>query len=147
MQIINTAICLTVDDVPASVSFLTSHFGFTEAMAADGFASLTRPDTPSVIFHRRGLEVLPEGFRDRHADGVILAFVVDDLHTEYERLRAEGVAITLEPREEPWGEKLFMVADPNGVSIELVEWATGAEGCSGDGSEGASKGGSEEAQA
>ncbi|MBA0053139.1 glyoxalase [Streptomyces sp. AJS327] len=123
MHITDTAICLTVDDVPASVSFLTRHFGYTEAMAADGFASLSHPGAPSVVFHRRGLEVLPEGFRDRTADGVILAFVVNDLHREYERLRAEGVTITLEPREEPWGERLFMVADPNGVPVELVEWA------------------------
>ncbi|MFG3282868.1 VOC family protein [Streptomyces sp. NPDC048111] len=122
MQITDTAICLTVDDVSASASFLTRHFGYTENMSADGFASLGHPDAPSVVFHRRGLEVLPEGFRDRPADGVILAFVVSDLHKEYERLRAEGVAITLEPREEPWGERLFMVADPNGVPIELVEW-------------------------
>ncbi|WP_019544750.1 VOC family protein [Streptomyces sulphureus] len=131
MQITDTAICLTVDDVPASASFLSRYFGYTEAVAADGFASLGHPDAPNVIFHRRGLEVLPEGFRDRHADGVILAFVVNDLRKEYERLRDEGVTITLEPLEEPWGERLFMVADPNGVPIELVEWATQNESRSG----------------
>jgi uncharacterized glyoxalase superfamily protein PhnB len=32
------------------------------------------------------------------------------------------VAITEPTREEPWGELLFMVTDPNGVVYELVEW-------------------------
>ncbi len=26
-------------------------------------------------------------------------------------------------REEPWGEQLFQVTDPNGVVVQLVEWA------------------------
>jgi uncharacterized glyoxalase superfamily protein PhnB len=27
-------------------------------------------------------------------------------------------------REEPWGERLFQVQDPNGVVIQFVEWVT-----------------------
>ncbi|WP_412076030.1 VOC family protein [Streptomyces xanthophaeus] len=125
MQITSTAISLNVDDVPASAAFLSGHFGYEEANAAEGFAALTRPGGPEVIFLKRGLEVLPEGFRDQHAGGVILAFTVTGLAAEYERLRAAGVTIAMEPREEPWGERLFQVADPNGVIIQLVEWATG----------------------
>jgi uncharacterized glyoxalase superfamily protein PhnB len=34
------------------------------------------------------------------------------------------VPITLPPREEPWGERLLMVQDPNGIVYELVEWVT-----------------------
>ncbi|MGW7346526.1 VOC family protein [Streptomyces sp. NPDC054854] len=129
MRITSTAISLNVDDVPASAAFLTEHFGYEEARAADGgFAALTHRDGPEVIFLRRGLEVLPEGFRDRHADGVILAFTVTGLAAEYERLRSAGVTIAMELREEPWGEHLFQVTDPNGVTIQLVEWATDDQG-------------------
>ncbi|WP_371618939.1 VOC family protein [Streptomyces sp. NBC_00454] len=122
MRITSTAICLTVEEVTASATFLTRHFGFEQTMAAEGFASLTHPDGPHVVFVRRGLEVLPEGLREQCAAGVILAFTVADLPAEYERLRAEGVTIAMEPRVEPWGERVFLVADPNGVIIELVDW-------------------------
>ena len=125
MQISSTTISLTVDDVPAASKFLATHFGYTERMAADGFASLGRDDAAvDVVFLRRGIEVLPEPLREQTAAGVIVAFVVDNLVAEQERLRAEGVEITLPLREEPWGERLFMVADPNGISYELVEWAS-----------------------
>ncbi len=124
MRISSSAVSLTVDDVSASSKFLATHFGFVERMSADGFASLGRDDAGmDVVFLRRGIEVLPEPLRDRRAAGVIVAFVVDDLEAEQERLRAEGVPITLPLREEPWGERLFMVEDPNGISYELVEWA------------------------
>jgi predicted enzyme related to lactoylglutathione lyase len=122
MKITSTAVSLTVDDVPASAAFLTRHFGFQEAMAADGFASLVREDTVQVVFLRRGIEVLPEEVRDRCAAGVITAFTVADLDAEYERLRSEGVPITMPLREEPWGERLFQVTDPNGVILQLVAW-------------------------
>ncbi|GGW55284.1 glyoxalase [Streptomyces lucensis JCM 4490] len=123
MKITSVAISLTVDDVQASAAFLTRHFGFREAMAAEGFASLVREDAVNVIFLRRGIEVLPEGFRDQHAAGLIVAFTVADLEAEYERLRGEGVPITMPLREEPWGERLFQVTDPNGVILQLVAWA------------------------
>lgn len=126
MQITSTALSLTVDDVASSAAFLARHFGFEEVAAADGFVSLAREGAPSLIFLRRGTEVLPEGFRDQRAAGVIVAFTVNDLPAIYERLREEGVSITMELRVEPWGERLFQVTDPNGVTIQLVDWITPA---------------------
>ncbi|WBP87377.1 VOC family protein [Kitasatospora cathayae] len=124
MQITSTVVTLTVEDVTTSAAFLQRHFGYTELMSADGFVSLGHPGGGvNVVYLRRGLEVLPEDQRHRTADGVILAFTVEDIAGEEERLRGEGVAITLPLREEPWGEKLFQVTDPNGVVVELVEWA------------------------
>ncbi|MFJ9769757.1 VOC family protein [Kitasatospora sp. NPDC101157] len=123
MQITDTAVSLTVEDTDTSAAFLRRHFGYTEQMSADGFVSLGHPGGGvNVVYLRRGLEVLPEEQRHRTADGVALAFVVGDIAAEERRLREEGVAITLPLREEPWGEKLFQVTDPNGVVVELVEW-------------------------
>ncbi|WP_030750993.1 VOC family protein [Streptomyces sp. NRRL F-5135] len=123
MPITASAVSLNVDDVSASSAFLTCHFGFREEAAADGFASLAREDAGmNVIYLRRGLASLPDDQRDDHAGGVILAFVVDDLEAELARLTAEGVAVTMPLREEPWGERAFQVRDPNGVIVQLVDW-------------------------
>ncbi|HZH03495.1 MAG TPA: VOC family protein [Myxococcaceae bacterium] len=125
MNVVSSSISLTVEDVPASSRYLAHHFGFQEKVAADGFASLVRSDgAVNVIFLRRGIEVLPEGFREQRAAGVIVAFVVNDVTVEEARLRAEGANITLPLKEEPWGERLFQVTDPNGVVIQLVQWVT-----------------------
>lgn len=125
MQITGCAVSLTVDDVAASTAFFSTHLGFREVMAADGFASLQRDDAGMhIVLLRRGIEVLPPELRDQRAAGVIVAFVVTDLAAEERRLQAEGVTITLPLREEPWGERLFQITDPNGVVVELVEWAS-----------------------
>ena len=123
MKITSAAVALNVDDVRASSAFLTEHFGFREEMAADGFASLARDDSGMhVIFLRRGLETLPADQRDDRAQGLILAFDVEDLEGELARLEAEGVAITMPLTEEEWGERAFQVRDPNGVIVQLVDW-------------------------
>jgi uncharacterized glyoxalase superfamily protein PhnB len=129
MRITSSAVSLTVEDVPASSTFLIEHFGFREEMAADGFASLARDDVGmNVIFLRRGLATLPQDQRHEHARGLILAFVVDDLEGELARLQAEGVTVTMPLTEEEWGERAFQVRDPNGVIVQLVDWNASADG-------------------
>jgi uncharacterized glyoxalase superfamily protein PhnB len=124
VQITASAVSLNVGDVAASSAFLAEHFGFRQELAADGFASLAREDTAMhVVFLRRGLEILPDDQRDQHATGLILAFTVNDLEGEQARLRAEGVAITMPLTVEEWGERAFQVTDPNGVIIQLMDWA------------------------
>ncbi len=123
MKITASAVSLNVDDVPASSAFLQEHFGFAEAMAADGFASLTREDAGlSVVFLRRGLATLPADQRHDRAQGLILAFEVDDLEGELARLEAEGVRVAMPLVVEEWGERAFQVRDPNGVIVQLVDW-------------------------
>ncbi|SIN26053.1 VOC family protein [Micromonospora cremea] len=129
MNVTTTTLSLTVDDVTASRDFLTTHLGYHETAAADGFASLSRADAAAdIVLLQRGIEVLPEGQRDQRASGLILAFTVSDLADVLARLEDDGVTITLPLREEPWGERLFQVTDPNGVVIQFVEWATPAAG-------------------
>ncbi|MEU6772448.1 VOC family protein [Streptomyces sp. NPDC046759] len=129
MQFTASTVSLTVEDVAASQAFFTDHLGYTVQQAADGFASLKRPDAVDVVLLARGIQVLPPQQRDRHADGLILAFTLDEgLEEQERRLRDAGIEITMPLRQEPWGERLFQVADPNGVIIQFVQWSTPEHG-------------------
>jgi predicted enzyme related to lactoylglutathione lyase len=126
MRITASAISLNVDDVEASAAFAKQHFGFREDMADDGFVSLSREDAGfNLIFLRTGLPTFkPEFLRGRRADGLLVVFVVEDIDSEYSRLQQEGVSITTAIETEPWGERFFQVTDPNGVTMQLVQWIT-----------------------
>src|SRR5687768_13328561 len=95
MRITASAISLNVDDVEASAAFVKRHFGFAEDMSADGFVSLSRKDAGfHLIFLRTGLPTFkPEYMKTRKADGLLVAFVVDEIDAEYARLQGEGVKI------------------------------------------------------
>ena len=128
MNVTATTLSLTVDDVAASRDFLTTHFGYRVAHAAAGFVALNRDDAAAdIVLLRRGIEVLPEDQRDRHAAGMIVAFTVTEIEAEQDRLRTAGADITMPLREEPWGERLFQVTDPNGIVLQLVEWRSEPE--------------------
>ena len=124
MQITASALSLNVDDPIASANFAKQHLGFTEDMADEGFVSLSRHDAGfNLIYLRTGLESFkPESMRERHADGLLVVFVVENIDEEYTRLQQERVQITTPIQTEPWGERFFQVTDPNGVVIQFVQW-------------------------
>ena len=130
MQITSSALSLNVADPAASAAFVVDHFGFTEDMAADGFVSLSRPDAGfNLIYLRTGLGTFkPERIAGDAGNGTLVVFVVDSIaaiDAEYQRLQDEGVDIVTPIETEPWGERYFQVADPNGIVIQLVAWLPG----------------------
>ncbi|MEV0527055.1 VOC family protein [Streptomyces sp. NPDC050439] len=125
MNVTASTLSLTVADVDASREFFRTHLGYEVAMAAEGFASLTRGDgAADIVLLRGGSEVLPPEQRDQRATGLIFALTVTGIEAEERRLREAGAPITMPLREEPWGERLFQLTDPNGVVVQFVEWAT-----------------------
>ena len=80
-----------------------------------------------LFFLRIGLEALPQHMHHQKASGIIVAFVVDDVEVEEKRFRSNGVVITLPLQEDPWGERLFQVEDPNAITYQLVQWVKPAD--------------------
>ncbi|MDG3011861.1 glyoxalase [Rhodococcus sp. D2-41] len=124
MKITSTALSLNVADVTASSEFATTNFGFTEAMSADGFVSLTHPSAGvNVIFLRTGLETFkPASIAGPAGQGTLIAFVVEDIDAEFSRIAAAGAQVVTAPETEPWGERYCQFADPNGIVWQLVQW-------------------------
>ena len=52
--------------------------------------------------------------------GLILNFEVADVDAEYQRLRSAGLAVKLPLRDEDFGQRHFITADPNGVLIDVI---------------------------
>lgn len=49
-----------------------------------------------------------------------VAFFVNDVDAEYQRLADLGVEVLAPPTDRPWGERTLHVADPDGNIIELT---------------------------
>jgi uncharacterized glyoxalase superfamily protein PhnB len=123
MRITESAISLNVPDVEASAAWAAEHLGFAEVMAADGFASLAHPEAGfNLIYLRTGLATFKPASAAGRADGLLVVFTVEDIDAEYVRLQQQGVEIVTAIETEPWGERYFQMADPNGVVYQLVQW-------------------------
>ena len=123
MQFIESAISLNVGDVAASAEWAKRHLGFTEAMSAEGFCALSHPSAGfNLVYLATGLSTFKPASAAGPADGILVVFTVDDIDADYDRLRTEGVTIVTPIETEPWGERYFQMADPNGVVYQLVQW-------------------------
>ena len=56
--------------------------------------------------------------------GVFITIEVSDVDAEYKRIRALGIPIEIELRDEPWGDRHFAIVDPNGIGIDVVTYKT-----------------------
>ncbi|WP_119461372.1 VOC family protein [Rhodospirillaceae bacterium SYSU D60014] len=111
---------ICTENVAATQAFYETHFGFRAVFAADWYVHLTLESAPGVnlaVLDSRHTTI-PEDFR-ASARGLLLNLEVEDVDAEYERLR-DTVPVQLALRDEPFGQRHFIAADPNGVLIDVI---------------------------
>jgi len=113
---------IMTDDVARTAAFYEAHFGFTAPYRSDWYVHLRSAEDEhtnlAILDHTH--ETIPAEGRKRAA-GVILNFEVDDVDSEYDRLRAAGLPILLSIRDEAFGQRHFITRDPNGVLIDVIK--------------------------
>lgn len=119
MQIKRVDSTISTYKIQESKNFYMRHFGFQLVYESDWYVELIAPDLPTagvsfVQAEREEGEIF-------NGKGLILSFEVEDVDTEYRRLQAEGVEIYQPVQEKPWGERSFVVDDPNGVHIYIYK--------------------------
>jgi len=112
-----------VDDVDAAVAFYVEHFGFTLLSdQAPAFADVSRGNLRLLLSGPRSSAArpMPDGRQPSPGGWNRLHFVVDDLASEVERLRAAGVTFRNEIIKGPGGSQIVL-DDPSGNPIELFQ--------------------------
>ncbi|HLU72805.1 MAG TPA: VOC family protein [Nonomuraea sp.] len=111
---------ICTDKVAESRDFYVRLFGFEVTFEADWYVSLRRgPYELALLDHTH--PTLPESYRDRAA-GLLLNFEVRDADAEWERLvEGEGLKPELPLRSEDFGQRHFIVSDPGGVLIDVIQ--------------------------
>lgn len=113
---------IQVRDLAATAQFYQTHFDFTPVFASDWYMHLRgQSEAPFelAIIHFEH-ETIPERGR-QPTTGLILSFYVDDATAEAKRLEAAGATIAHSLRDEVFGQRHVIVADPNGVLIDIIE--------------------------
>ncbi|MFD8965722.1 VOC family protein [Streptomyces sp. NPDC059568] len=105
-----------------SLEFYTTLFGFEKTFQSDWYVSLRRPEPPyyELALLDADHPTMPEAYR-RPAQGLLLNLEVDDVDAEHARL-VDGAGLTpvLPLRSEDFGQRHFIVADPDGVLVDII---------------------------
>lgn len=101
--------------------FYTQHLGFRTHCEHDAYVHLVHPDGAQFGVLREEIDGLPsELVSATDGRGIWLNLEVPDADAAYERLRAASVEIVEEPEDKPWGNRQFIVRDPNGVLVAIA---------------------------
>lgn len=110
---------ISTNKLEQSRDFYRDYLGFELVFENDSYIEMLAQGstTMGVSF------VTPElsGGEKFTAEGIILSLEAADVDTEYARLKAAGVRICEELRDKAWGERSFVINDPNGVHIYIYK--------------------------
>lgn len=74
----------------------------------------------TIISEETMLTIYNDGsMRNNHKQNICLAFTVEDVDKEYQRLLAAGVTIVDKPQTRPWGARNISFRDPDGNCVYL----------------------------
>lgn len=110
------------DKVEETSKFYVDNFRFAKAFESDWYIHLQSTEDPSVnLAVLDGThESVPVSGRGK-VSGLLINFEIEDVDAEYERAKKNGLPILLELRDEPWGQRHFITADPNGVLLDIIK--------------------------
>ena len=130
MQIVDAYPVIITDRIRECRDFYTRWFAFEVGFEADWFVWLRRDgELPCALaFMHTEHPSSPPSPGAYRGDGMFLTFQVEDVRTEYERLRADGLSLDLGLTDEPWGQRRFGVVDPAGMWVDVVEQIEPAAG-------------------
>ena len=115
---------LSTPDLPRALAFYrdllggTVEFEYTDPDGQVVYAGLDLGESHLGIGFGPDLPATPQ----RH---ISLWVYTDDCDATVERLRAAGTPITEEPVDQPWGERVARVRDPDGNEVIVGQHAAG----------------------
>lgn len=113
---------LTTDRLAECGDFYIQHFGFTVAFEADWYIHLVSEKGIQLGFLQPNLQSQPKFLHRAYpGHGIIYSFEVDNIDQEYKKLKNSTIQILLDVRTEEWGQKHFMIKDPSGMVIDVVQ--------------------------
>ncbi|MGB3539303.1 MAG: VOC family protein [Mesorhizobium sp.] len=110
-------------DVAAMAAFYRRHLRFKPLFESGWYTHLQSSEDEGVNLGivDAGHETVPEVARGRSAQGMLINFEVEDPDAIHERVVAAGLPILRSLRDEAFGQRHFIFADPNGVLIDIIE--------------------------
>ena len=113
---------IMTDDVAGTAAFYAAHFRFEALFTSDWYIHLQSCEDEKVTLAvlDGSHETIPAAGRAK-VSGLLLNFEVDDVDAVYDTLCAAGLPILLDIRDEDFGQRHFITADPNGVLIDVIK--------------------------
>jgi len=126
MQTIDITVQYPVVITPAVLEcrdFYIKYFGFDIVFESDWYVQLEHQNGIELGFMKLDLSNQPEFLHPAYnGEGTLITYDVKDAKSEYEKAKeTEGLEIIFPYTEEEWGQKHFILKDPAGMFVDIVQ--------------------------
>lgn len=112
---------LMTEKLQESCEFYKRILGFSETFSSGWYVSLLHPDGNELALIDARHETIPESCRGA-VRGMILNIEVDDAARMYREITERNdIPVLLALRDEDFGQRHFMVQDPNDIIVDVIE--------------------------
>ncbi len=108
---------LSTTDLPRALGFYRDLLGATVAYEFPGPGGEPAYVGLDIGSSHLGIGLAQEDVGDERPSSMSLWVYTDDCDATVDRLRPAGVTITEEPTDQPWGERVARVLDPDGNEV------------------------------
>ncbi|MEQ9439778.1 MAG: VOC family protein [Cyclobacteriaceae bacterium] len=106
-----------------SKAFYTQYFGFEAIFENEWFVMLKKGPYELAFMLPQQNDQHPL-FQPTYTQGAWLALEVEDVDAEYARLLPTDAPILTEIKAEVWGDRHFVLKDPNGIGVDVFQRVT-----------------------
>jgi catechol 2,3-dioxygenase-like lactoylglutathione lyase family enzyme len=111
--------CLCVDDMDRAIGFYRALLELPVSADVGWYVELGAP-LVTVSFCERNHPSVPAGWGNERG-GVLVSVIVDDVEAAWSRAERLSPPIALSCRDEDFGQRHFMVVDPDGFVVDVIE--------------------------
>jgi predicted enzyme related to lactoylglutathione lyase len=126
MTVIRIVPNISSADFAASRDFYAALFDLVVSVELDDWYLQLMPESDrrlNIGFVRPDHELFAARTAPPGSYGVVLTIQVDDVDDTYERAQRLGAEIAAEIRDEDYGQRHFLVVDPNGLVLNVMSTA------------------------
>lgn len=118
MKVKRFDLTINTEKLQESKRFYMKHFAFQLVYESDWYVELLSADMAVGISFTLPQREAGEYYNGR---GIILSLEVEDVDQECARLKQAGLHVIQEIQEKPWGERSFVIDDPNGIHLYIYK--------------------------
>jgi catechol 2,3-dioxygenase-like lactoylglutathione lyase family enzyme len=113
---------ICTDSLSRSRDFYRDLLGFEVVFENAWYVQMHHPEQPAaqIAFVLREHDSVPKAFQAR-AQGVLVTVELEDVDACHAHACALGLELAYPLVSEVWGQRHFMVADPNGLLVDVVQ--------------------------
>lgn len=113
---------ITTDKIETTKDFYKTYLDLVITFDSDWYISMRTSQEP--FFELALLDYkhpsLPEAFQ-HPTNGVLINLEVGDVDAVYDKFSSLGIEMVLDIQSEDWGQRHFIVQDPNGLLIDVIQ--------------------------